>query len=72
MKTPTDIPEPHLQKIDLADPAAVRMWTEKFGCTEHELADAIRKVGPFAQPVRAELARKVLLPKHTDPCSPDP
>jgi hypothetical protein len=63
MKTPTAIPEPHLQQIDLADRAAVRMWTEKFGCTERELADAIEKVGPFAGVIRAELARRVLLPK---------
>jgi hypothetical protein len=63
MKMPGDIPEPNLQNIDLADRAAVRMWTEKFGCTESELADAVQKVGPFAGVVRAELARRVLLPK---------
>ena len=42
-------------RISMKQPHEVTYWTHEFNCTEEELAQAIREVGPMVQDVRAYL-----------------
>ena len=57
--SPQKTRDPTQVKIEPA--RELQYWTEKFGCTERQLQNAVKKVGSNSEPVRAELARKVPL-----------
>lgn len=38
-------------RVNLDQEHEVRYWTKKFGCTEEELREAVRKVGSSAQAI---------------------
>ena len=42
-------------RISIKQPHEVTYWTHEFNCTEEELAEAIREVGPMVQDVRSYL-----------------
>jgi hypothetical protein len=42
-------------RINLSEEYEVRYWTEKFGCSREQLADAVQKVGSSAAAVEVEL-----------------
>ena len=48
-------------RVNIREDEAVRFWTGKFGCTKQQLEKAVKKVGPKAGAVRAELGRKAPL-----------
>ena len=43
---------PALARIDLAEPEAVRYWTEVLGVTEEVLQEAVERAGPDVEDVR--------------------
>jgi hypothetical protein len=45
-------------RICLSDEHEVRYWTQKFGVTEEQLADAVRAVGSSADRVERHLRGK--------------
>ena len=45
------------RRIDLQQPYELGYWSRKFGVPEHELAEAVQKVGPTADAVARELRR---------------
>ena len=47
--------------VNLDDDHEVRYWSQTFGCTKEQLEEAVKKVGPRFQAVRAQLGRKVPL-----------
>jgi hypothetical protein len=54
-------PKPNLRRVNIHDDRAVLLWTQKFGCTQKQLEQAVQKVGSAPGPVRAELGRRVPL-----------
>jgi len=42
-------------RINVNEPHEVRYWTQKFGCSEQVLRDAVANVGVMAAQVEAEL-----------------
>ena len=42
-------------RINIKQPHEVTYWTHEFRCTEEELAEAVREVGPRVQDVQAYL-----------------
>jgi hypothetical protein len=48
-------------RVNIHEDRAVRVWTDKFGCTKQQLEQAVKKVGSASGAVRAELGRKVPL-----------
>ena len=53
--------KPRPTRVSIHEDRAVRLWTDKFGCTKEQLEQAVKKVGAEAGAVRAELGRKVPL-----------
>jgi hypothetical protein len=51
-RTPTDT-----TRIDLDEDWEVRWWCDRFSCTEVELRNAVRKVGPSTEDVELELKK---------------
>ena len=49
-RTPADT-----NRVELEEDWEVRWWCDRFGCTEVELRDAVRKVGPSTEDVEVEL-----------------
>jgi hypothetical protein len=49
-RTPTDT-----KSVDLEEDWEATWWCDRFGCTEVELRNAVRKVGPSAADVELEL-----------------
>ncbi len=47
-----DQPIPALTRIDVAEPEAVRYWTEVLGVTEDVLNEAVDRAGPDVEEVR--------------------
>lgn len=48
-------PEIDWRQIDLGEPHEIVYWSETFGCTETQLRDSVRAVGPSAEKVRLHL-----------------
>ena len=44
-------------RIDLAEPQTILHWSRRLGCSEQQLRDAVRAVGPIAANVRRHLGR---------------
>jgi hypothetical protein len=51
-RTPTDT-----TRVDLEEDWEVRWWCDRFGCTEIELRNAVRKVGPSTDDIELELKK---------------
>ena len=49
------------QRLSLSDDYEVRYWSQKWGVSKEELADAVRKAGPMAE-LRREAVRKSIEP----------
>ena len=49
---------PDRKRISLSEDYEVRDWSKKFGVTEEQLRAAVKKVGPMADDVQAELKKK--------------
>jgi hypothetical protein len=76
---PTEIPMrrakplPARNKIDLADPAQIRVWTRRLGITTDDLQRVVRKVGNSIASVSKEIhlrkaaPRTPPLPVQTEP-----
>ena len=45
--------------VNVDDEHELRYWTKKFGCTNEQLKEAVKKVGTNPEAVRAELGLKV-------------
>ena len=45
-------------RINVNEDYEVRYWTKEFGISEDALRDAVKRVGPMVDDVRAELRRK--------------
>ncbi|NID06023.1 DUF3606 domain-containing protein [Luteibacter jiangsuensis] len=45
-------------RINVNEDYEVRYWTKEFGISEDTLRDAVKRVGPMVDDVRAELRRK--------------
>ena len=43
--------------INVNEPHEVRYWTQRLGCSEQQLREAVAKAGAMAKDVRAILAR---------------
>lgn len=41
--------------IDVGDPRAMRFWSEKWGVSQEEIAEAVREVGPNSTAVALKL-----------------
>ena len=46
------------QRISLSDDYEVRYWSQKWGVSKEELADAVRKAGPMANSVAKQLGKE--------------
>jgi hypothetical protein len=46
------------QRISLSDDYEVRYWSQKWGVSKEELADAVRKAGPMADSVAKQLGKE--------------
>jgi hypothetical protein len=44
-------------RINVNEPHELRHWAHKFGCTEEELRDAVKRAGPIAADVEREIRR---------------
>lgn len=44
-------------RINVNEPHELRHWSKKFGCTEDELRDAVKRAGPMAADVEREIRR---------------
>jgi Protein of unknown function (DUF3606) len=44
-------------RINIHEPHEIRYWTQRFGCTEQELRDAVAAAGVLADDVRVALGR---------------
>lgn len=42
-------------RVDVQEAHDVRHWTQKFGCSEQQLKEAVRRVGVMASDVEAYL-----------------
>jgi hypothetical protein len=57
---PDDTSEIGLQdqlRINVNEPHEVRYWTQRLGCSEKDLREAVAKAGVMAEDVRAALGR---------------
>lgn len=45
-------------KVDINDPGDIAYWTNKWGCTEHELRHAAEAVGPLVHAIEGLLKAK--------------
>ena len=45
-------------RINTDQPHEVRYWTQALGCSEEDLRNAVRQVGPVADKVREFLGKK--------------
>jgi len=43
--------------INVNEPHEVRYWTQRLGCSEQQLREAVARAGPMAKDVRAILGR---------------
>ena len=48
---------PDRDRIDINEDYELRDWSEKFGVSKEELAEAVKRVGPIVKDVEAELKR---------------
>ena len=48
----------HLETVDLANPAGVRRWTERFGISESRLRELVDTVGPVADRIEWQLMQE--------------
>ena len=48
-------PDVDWRQIDISDAHEIRYWTQTFECTESQLRDSVRLVGPSAERVRLHL-----------------
>ena len=48
---------PDRDRIDVNEDYELRDWSEKFGVSKEELAAAVKRVGPMAKDVAAELKK---------------
>jgi len=46
------------QRISLSDDYEVRYWSQKWGVSKEELADAVRKAEPMADSVAKQLGKE--------------
>ena len=46
------------ERISMSQPHEVRYWTEALGCSEAQLAAAVKQAGDRADAVRQHLARQ--------------
>lgn len=44
-------------RINLNEPHEVRHWAQKFGCSEDELREAVKRAGPMADDVERAIRR---------------
>jgi hypothetical protein len=44
-------------RVDVNDPAERTYWCQKFGCSETQLRNAVKMVGPTPSKVRTQLAQ---------------
>jgi len=44
-------------RINVNEPHELRHWAKKFGCTEDELRDAVKRAGPMADDVQRAIRR---------------
>jgi hypothetical protein len=44
-------------RINLNEPHEVRRWAQKFGCSEDELREAVKRVGSMADDVERAIKR---------------
>jgi uncharacterized protein DUF3606 len=44
-----------MTRVDLDEDWETRWWCDRFGCTEVELRNAVRKVGPSTADIEREL-----------------
>ena len=44
-------------RINVNEPHEIRYWTQRLGCTEQELRDAVASAGVMAEDVRVALGR---------------
>lgn len=44
-------------RINVNEPHELRRWAQKFGCTEDELRDAVKRAGPMADDVQRAIRR---------------
>jgi Protein of unknown function (DUF3606) len=49
---------PDRTRVDLRKPNEVAHWTKELGCTEAQLAAAVKAVGPLVASVRNHLNRR--------------
>ena len=45
------------ERINVHEPYEVRYWCGQFGCSEHELRQAVAQVGPMVSNVRRHLKK---------------
>jgi hypothetical protein len=45
-------------RVNVNESYEVRYWTERFQCTEQQLRDCVKSVGPMVKDVEACLAKK--------------
>jgi len=48
---------PDRDRIDVNEDYELRDWSKKFGVSKEELAAAVKRVGPIAKDVEAELKK---------------
>jgi hypothetical protein len=51
-------------RVNINEPHEVQYWTRKFGCTEDELRDAVRRVGVSADDVAEALGSSTSAGAH--------
>ena len=44
-------------RINIHEPHEIRYWTQRLGCTERELRDAVAAAGVLAEDVRVALGK---------------
>jgi Protein of unknown function (DUF3606) len=60
-------PQPVRNKIDLADPAQIRVWTRRWGISADDLARMVGKVGNSIAAVSKQIDRRKALPLEPVP-----
>jgi len=53
-------PDADWRQIDVSEPHEIAYWTQTFECTENQLRDSVRLVGPSAELVRLHLRGPVV------------
>ncbi|GEM_PF-610589 len=53
-------PDVDWRQIDISEPHEIAYWTQTFECTESQLRDSVRLVGPSAEQVRLHLRGPVV------------